>query len=107
MKILIKNDVFDIASRLREINKDFRVYFDTDRQKFIVMRNNVLELIFPFEELDERAIKHARYTSVQNIEKIIYDLEKENKQAEQDSLKKAQNKVEDEFSRRLRLLGAN
>lgn len=100
---MITNDVFDIAARLREINNDFAVYFDTDRQKFILMRKDVLELVFPFEELDERAVKHARYTSVQNIEQIIYDLEKENKQIGENSLKNAQNKVEDEFSRRLRL----
>lgn len=105
MKILITNDVYDIAQRLQAIDGDYQVYFDTERQKFLLMRKGVLELIFPFEELDERAIKHARYTSVHNINKIIYDLERENKQRAESSLKNAQNKIEDEFSRRLRLLG--
>lgn len=104
---MIKNDVFDIAARLQEICSDYEVYFDTDRQKFVLMRKNILELIFPFEELDERAIKHARYTSIQNIENIIYDLEQENKQRENDSKRATKNKVEDEFSRRLRLTTGN
>lgn len=105
MKILIKNDLYDIADRIREINADYRVFFDTDRQKFILMRNNALELIFPFEELDERVIRHARYTSVQNVKEFLHDLDKENRETEEDSRKKAKDKVEDEFSRRLRLLG--
>ncbi len=105
MKILIKNDLYDIAKRLQEINCDYRVYFDTDRQKFILMRNNALELIFPFEELDERAIRHAKYTSMQNIKEFLYDLDKENRQTEEISRKEAKDKVENEFSRRLRLLG--
>ncbi len=105
MKILVKNDLYDISDRLREINPNYRVYFDTDRQKFLLMRNNVLELIFPYEELDERAIRHARYTSVQNIKEVLYDLDKENKDMEESSKKQAKDKLEDEFSRRLRLLG--
>lgn len=104
MKIKITNDVFDIANRLQQINSDFAVYFDTDRQKFLLMRKDVLELIFPFEELDERAIAHTKYTSVRNIEQIIYDLEKENKEIGKNSLKAAQNNIEDEFSRRLRTM---
>lgn len=104
---MITNDVFDIAARLKEINNDFAVYFDTIRQKFLLMKKDVLELVFPFEELDCRAVNHTMYTSVRNIEQIIYDLEKENKQIREDGLKTAQNKVEDEFSRRLRLLKTN
>lgn len=104
MKILITNDVYDIAQRLQEIDSDYRVYFDTDRQKFLLMRKGILELIFPYDELDERTIKHARYTLVTNANQILDDIEKENKQMAESSLKFAQNQLENEFSHRLRLL---
>jgi len=105
MKIRIENDLFDIASRLKEINQEYVVVFNTDSQKFEIEVDGKTQLILPFEHLDERTLRRAYYTRSENALNLVADLEKENEDMLKDKLGKAKDRVEDEFSRAARKMG--
>lgn len=78
--ILITNDLFDIASRLRSVNSSYRLYYNTQKSRYEVRNSNTnaLEFVVPYDELDARTVDYARYTSVQNAEQLFSDIEKHN-----------------------------
>lgn len=99
----IKDDLFDIANRLKEIDERYEVFFDTSKQKFVLYAQNAYQLTIPFENLDARTIDLVRYTRAENVDTILRDVDKENKKRDEASVKRAKDKIEDEYSRRLRL----
>lgn len=82
MKIEILNDVLFICQRLKEIDKDYRVFYNTKTNKFEV--HNVGQigdsycLTVPFQYLDARTIDFVNKTKVENKEKLIKEMDKEN-----------------------------
>lgn len=78
--IEIINDLYDIASRLRSVNDSYRLYYNTQKQRYEVKNCNtgMLEFIVPYDQLDARTVEYARYTSVGNAEQIFSDIEKNN-----------------------------
>ncbi len=105
MKIRINNDLFDIASRVKEIDPRYEIYFETESQKFTLWAEGKRQLTFPFENLDERALVYTRKTRVENMEEVIKEIDSSNEKHENDRLVRVQDKIEDEYSRRLRLAG--
>lgn len=105
MRITIKNDLFDIEKRLKEISPDYGVVFNTDNQKFEITVKGVSKTVLPFDNLDERALRYAYYTRSENVFNVVRDLEKENEENQKNKLKAARDKFENEFSRATRLLG--
>ena len=103
MEILIQNDLFDIADRLKEINEHYEVYFDTERQKFVVKAFGLHQFTVPYDKLDVRTLDYAYYTRRENAEAILHDVDVYNERRERDDLRKVKDEVEDEYSRRLRL----
>lgn len=101
MRIPIQNDLYEISERIKKIDERYRVFFDTDRQKFIVTVENVI-VVIPYEELDQRTIDYLYYTRWENADKVIEDVDRHNERLREESLKRAQNEVEDEFSREMR-----
>lgn len=103
MKIKINNDLFDIASRIKEIDTRYEIFFETETQKFTVWANGKRQLTLPFENLDERAILYTRKTRVENVEEIIREIDSYNEKHENERVERVRDKIEDEFSHRLRL----
>lgn len=103
MKIEIKNDLYDIASRLKEIDREYTTYFETELQKFTLWGRGKRQVVFPFDALDQRALDYARKTRVENMEELIREIDEKNERYQKGRLIRAQDKVENEFSRRLRL----
>ncbi len=103
MRIKITNDLYDIATRIKEIDEEYEIFFDTDLQKFTLWGKGIQQLVFPFEGLDCRALRYAEETRVRYLDEIIAKMDKEKEEYDRKRLKTAQDKVEDEFSRRLRL----
>ncbi len=103
MKIKINNDLFDIASRIKEIDPRYEIFFETEAQKFTVWANGKRQLTLPFENLDERAILYTRKTRVENVEEIIREIDSYNEKHENERVERVRDKIEDEFSHRLRL----
>ena len=78
--IEITNDLFDIAMRLRSVNEQYRLYYNTQKRRYEVRNSNTfaLEFVVPYDELDARTVEYARYTSVSNAEQIFSDIEQNN-----------------------------
>ena len=94
MKHLIKieNDVYFICQRLKEIDESYEVYYNLLTKSYEVHSNAQIKNSYcfkvPFDVLDERTLWHARKTSIENRDKIIAEIEKENYLLEQKNIKK-------------------
>ncbi|MFA5449220.1 MAG: hypothetical protein WC292_02110 [Clostridia bacterium] len=97
--MFIENDVFDIASRLREVDATYRVRFNGKNNKFELYggRENAFILAFPYDRLDERAVLHARKTRVERLHQLIKELEEENNAIEVAAMNDAKRLTEDQL----------
>lgn len=103
MKIKITHDLFDIAERVKEINKNYEIYFDTVLQKYVLTAFGVHQSIIPYDELDVRTLDYVYETRIENAEKVLEDIDRHNAKKERESNKKVKDEIENEYSRRLRL----
>ena len=82
MKIEIKDDVFDIVSRLKQIDSDYFVLYNLDCGRFELHCKNQAHTSYclSFEDrLDYRAIEKTLKTRKQNKDKLFEELKGENK----------------------------
>lgn len=94
---IIKNDVFNIAKRLKSIDPKYFIVFNSDRNKFEVhyMRaKNTYELTIPYNKLDARSIDFVLKTRIQNKQKIFEEIENSNKKLEQENIKNLIEKID-------------
>ena len=82
MKIKILNDVYNIAKRIKDIDRDYYVVYDTSKNKFEIhnlgQRGSSYCLTLPYDELDERALKCVLKTQSVNVEEILNEIENDN-----------------------------
>ena len=82
MKIKICSDVYNISKRIKYIDKDYYVVYDTSKQHFEVHNSSQIGtsycLTLPYDELDERAIKYVLKTQSANILEILNEIENNN-----------------------------
>jgi hypothetical protein len=80
--ILVESDVMDITKRLRKIDKNYFVMFNPRTQKYELhnaeQRDVTLCLNLPFDELDSRTIDHVQKYRIENLKKIIAEMEANN-----------------------------
>lgn len=96
MKKMIKNDLFDIASRLAEIDAGYFVLFDTESLRYELHNsrfNPSLQLIFPFEKLDARSIEHTLKTRTERREALIAELDRDNEKLMREREEEIKNKA--------------
>ena len=82
MKIEIKDDVFDIVSRLKQIDSDYFVLYNLDSGRIELHCKNQAHTSYclSFEDrLDYRAIEKTLKTRKQNKDKLFEELKGENK----------------------------
>lgn len=82
MKIEVKNDVFDIVKRIKNIDNDYFVIFDTKRQIFELHCKNQYQNSFCltlYESLDERSVNKTLMTRKQNQDKLFEEITRHNK----------------------------
>ena len=82
---VITNDLYDIADRLRAVNDNYVVYYNTDKSRFEVhdgAKGN-MEFVVPYDELDARTVEYALHTRVENAKRIIEEVEESNRRLEE------------------------
>lgn len=83
----ITYDTFNIANRLKEIDKNYMVKYNTKQKRFeIWYRDGILshlELVVPYGELDKRTITKVLETRADKIDYIIMKMEQENQMRSQ------------------------
>lgn len=92
MLIKIENDVYFISQRLKELDESYEVYYNTNSKSYEVhstmqVKNSYCFKV-PFDVLDERTILHAKRTRIENRDRIIAEIEKDNLLLEQKNVKK-------------------
>ena len=82
---VIKSDLFDISKRIHSIDPKYFVVYNRKRKKFEVhytRAKNTYELTIPFDTLDARAVDFVLKTRIQNQQKILDEIEKNNQELE-------------------------
>ena len=105
MKIKIKDDLYDIAARIKEIDPHYEIFFETELQKFTLWAKGARQVVFPYENLDQRALVYAAETRVEHLDELVKKIDDNNERYQEERTNKVRDKIEDEFSRRLRLAG--
>ncbi len=101
----ILNDVFFINDRLKEIDENYKIYFNSKKNKFEI--HNIGQvgdsycLTVPFQYLDERTINFVKQTLAINSEKLFDEIDKNNQilkeRSEKNILNFAKDKLFDEL----------
>lgn len=113
----INSDVFNISNRIKKINKNFYLVFDSNKNKFVLYKkNNIFNryldeyiLTLPFDYLDDRSIKYIINSDSKNLQKILDDIEENNKVIEKKNIlltkEKTQQNLEDLLKKYTKLGG--
>ena len=85
-------DVFDVEKRIREIDPNYRVFFNVQKSRFevhnLAQGVDSLCLVSPYAELDHRLIKLVRHSRVERASEIFEEIEKENEKLMKEAEKK-------------------
>jgi ribosomal protein S1 len=79
--IEISGDLFDIASRLKEIDERYFPVYNKKYGRFEIHcaeDGRSLACVLPFDRLDGRTIEYVRETRVENVERLFGEIEKNN-----------------------------
>ncbi len=89
--IKIIGDVFFICQRLKEVDESYEVYFNLSTKSYEVHSNKQQKNSYcfkvPYPILDERTIDYAIKTRAENRDKIIEEIELNNKLIEEKNIK--------------------
>ncbi|MBR1925631.1 MAG: hypothetical protein IJ837_02125 [Clostridia bacterium] len=97
MLIKITEDVFDISNRLKEIDSNYFVVFNTKKQKFEIhnkSQKNTYCLTVLNNKLDCRAIEQTLKSRRERFDKILQEIEKNNQKIIDDNNKKIKDMAE-------------
>lgn len=117
MKILIKSDIYNICKRIQNFDKSYRLIYDINSKQYKIYSikpHQIFELIdgiklsyvctLPYNELDERSIKHLYNTSIENINDFIHQIDKHNQKLEYENQLKLKNQSLEFAENKLRQL---
>ena len=92
MKILVKNDLYDISNRIKKFDSSYRAVYDVCTNKYQVYSTTLygnIELIgwtplsyvctLPYDQLDVRSIQYLYDTSVDNLGNLLTMIDENNK----------------------------
>ena len=82
MNYIVSHDVYNIANRIKCIDRDYFVVFNTIKRKYEIHNSAQLSssycLTLPYDCLDARALDYVYMTMVGNIEELIEKIDREN-----------------------------
>ena len=89
----IRHDLFGIAKRLKSIDRRYELYFNRKKNRYEIYANGAMQMALPFERLDARTLTYARKTRLENLEKIIAEIEEENARLEIQKNRETRDKI--------------
>ncbi len=91
--VLVKNDLFNIADRLKKIDKSYFVLFNKKTKNYEIhskaQKGSTL-CVIAGKKLNEQVIFKVENTKIKFMKKIIYDINSNNKKLEDKSSKDLQ-----------------
>lgn len=100
MRIRIENDLFGIADRLKNIDNNYAVFYNSKNGKFELHNMRLrptIQIVLPYSQLDKRAVDYALRTQVGVVLKEILSIDAHNQKIAEECEK---NKF-DEVTRKL------
>lgn len=88
MKITIKNDVFNIFKRIKQINNNYFIIFNTNKNKYEIYEKDYLLFTIPFDYLDVRTIDYVLKMLKTSNEEILKEIEQHNNRLEKNETEK-------------------
>lgn len=79
---MVKDDLFHVAKRLRQIDSRYRVYFNRRLFRFEIHVQRAMQIALPFDRLDERSVEYVRKTRVENLDALTKEIELDNAKIE-------------------------
>ncbi len=83
---VVTHDLYDIAERLKEIDEGYFVFYSYKDKRYEIhhkdQKGDTFALAVPYDELDERTLRLVRRTRAERAEKLIEEMEKQNREAE-------------------------
>ncbi len=81
--IPIREDVFDIADRIREVDERYLLFYNADRSRFEVrLKGKEREIVVTWDRpLDVRLVVKLRETHVRRVKRFIEEFEAEERRA--------------------------
>ena len=105
-KEIMTGDVFGISGRLQEIDPDYFIVFHRVLRRYEVhhrRQRDTLALVLPYRCLDARAVTLTLKTRRENIERLIKEMDAENRRreerADKEILDRAKGRLEKEIGR--------
>ena len=89
----INHDLFDISKRLKSIDRRYDLFFNRKKNRYEIYANGAMQIALPFERLDARTIEYARKTRLENLNKLIAEIEAENARLEIENAKRSRQNV--------------
>ena len=89
----INHDLFDISKRLKSIDRRYDLFFNRKKNRYEIYANGAMQMALPFERLDARTLTYARKTRLENLEKIIAEIEEENARLEIQKNRETRDKI--------------
>ncbi|HAT83715.1 MAG TPA: hypothetical protein DEF02_04080 [Clostridiales bacterium] len=89
----IRHDLFGIAKRLKSIDRRYELFFNRKKNRYEIYANGAMQMALPFERLDARTLAYARKTRLENLEKIIAEIEEENARLEIQKTRETRDKI--------------
>ena len=80
--VLVKDDLFHVAKRLRQIDSRYSVYFNRRLFRFEIHAQGAMQIALPFDRLDERSVEYVRKTRVENLDALTKEIELDNAKIE-------------------------
>lgn len=91
MKIKIESDTFDIVERIKDIDENYFLLFDLEKEKFELHNKsqaNSYCFTYPYDNLDNRMLNLIYKSSVGFIDKIMEDIDRNNCKIERNNMEK-------------------
>ncbi|MBO4412995.1 MAG: hypothetical protein J5779_03170 [Clostridia bacterium] len=101
MLIEIRNDVYFILNRIKEIDKNYKIFYNTTKKHFEIhnskQKGDSYCLTIPFKVLDERCVSLVRKSRVENANEIFKEIDRQNEEMNRKKEKEMIEQIEKEF----------
>lgn len=99
MLIEIKSDPLFVTDRLKELDQDYYLVFNTIKHKYEVHNHSQIScsycLTYPNPALDERLLELVKKTRRENLNELMKEIDKANEKIEQEFIKSQKEKLEE------------
>ncbi len=108
-KILIENDLYCIAERLKEIEPHYFILYNRSLERYEVhnslQKDNTYALTVPYDRLDARTVEYVRKTRRERFKHLIEEMERENEKNKIKKINSIKDKTAEEISETVKYMG--